>query len=51
MGYSILIPTVNRKDLLMEALEWYTIGMPNTNILVLDNGNQVTPEAQSKFNM
>jgi GT2 family glycosyltransferase len=24
----------------MEALEWYTIGMPNTNILVLDNGNQ-----------
>lgn len=44
MSYCIAIPTINRKDLLMDALEWYTQNMPNTQILVVDNGNQNIPE-------
>jgi GT2 family glycosyltransferase len=44
MSYCIAIPTINRKDLLMDALEWYTQNMPNTQILVVDNGNQDIPE-------
>lgn len=38
--YCILIPTVNRADLLRNALDWYTKYLPNTDIVVLDNGNQ-----------
>jgi GT2 family glycosyltransferase len=40
MKFCILIPTINRKDLLMEALEHYKYDYPNTTILILDNGNQ-----------
>lgn len=37
--YCILIPTINRKDLLVEALDWYITNLP-VEILVLDNGKQ-----------
>jgi len=40
MSFCILIPTINRKDLLMEALEHYIIAYPNTDILIVDNGMQ-----------
>ena len=36
----ILIPTINRKDLLMKALESYSEVMPEVTKLILDNGNQ-----------
>jgi glycosyltransferase involved in cell wall biosynthesis len=36
----ILIPTINRADLLNEALEVYENCFPNTMIYVLDNGKQ-----------
>lgn len=39
----ILIPTVNRKDLLMKALESYSELMPEVTKLVLDNGHQQIP--------
>jgi GT2 family glycosyltransferase len=39
MSYCILIPTVNRKDLLMNALEWYVYNL-KVDIIVLDNGKQ-----------
>lgn len=39
----ILIPTINRKDLLMEALKSYSELMPEVNKLILDNGNQDIP--------
>jgi len=39
----ILIPTINRKDLLMEALQTYSKLIPNVTKLVLDNGNQDIP--------
>lgn len=38
--FCILIPTINRKDLLMEALEHYIIAYPNTKIYIVDNGQQ-----------
>lgn len=38
--FCILIPTVNRKDLLMEALPYYVMHYFNHHILILDNGNQ-----------
>lgn len=41
--FSILIPTINRKDLLVEALDWYCENLPNTEILILDNGEQDIP--------
>lgn len=40
MSYCILIPTINRKDLLMEALDWYIPNLKETEIIVLDNGKQ-----------
>jgi len=40
MKFCILIPTINRKDLLVGALDWYLPNMPNTEIIVLDNGKQ-----------
>ncbi len=46
MKYCILIPTINRKDLLVPALEYYTENMPNTEIFVWDNGNQAIPQMQ-----
>jgi len=39
----ILIPTVNRKDLLMNALKIYCKLFPNITKLILDNGNQDIP--------
>ena len=39
MSYCILIPTVNRKDLLMPALDWYITNL-KVEIIVLDNGKQ-----------
>jgi GT2 family glycosyltransferase len=38
--FCILIPTINRADLLNEALKIYAKSYPNTCIFVLDNGNQ-----------
>lgn len=40
MSYCILIPTINRKDLLMQALNWYVPNLRETEIIVLDNGKQ-----------
>lgn len=40
MGYCILIPTVNRKDLLRTALDWYISNLKSVEIIVLDNGKQ-----------
>jgi len=40
MSYCILIPTINRKDLLMEALDWYIPNLKETEIIILDNGKQ-----------
>lgn len=48
MGFAILIPTVNRKDLLMEALPYYATHYPNTNIIILDNGRQHIPQPTPK---
>ena len=39
MSHCILIPTINRKDLLIEALDWYLTNL-KTQIIVLDNGKQ-----------
>lgn len=41
--FCILIPTINRKDLLMEALEHYVVAYPNTQIFIVDNGRQDIP--------
>ena len=43
MKFCILIPTLNRKDLLLEALDYYTNTFLNTPIYILDNGNQDIP--------
>lgn len=40
MSYCIAIPTINRKDLLVDALSWYLRNLPTTEIIVLDNGQQ-----------
>ena len=40
-NFCILIPTVNRKDLLERALSIYSQQYPNVRIVVLDNGNQM----------
>jgi GT2 family glycosyltransferase len=49
MSFCILIPTINRKDLLMEALEHYIIAYPNTDIFIVDNGFQIIPQITSKL--
>lgn len=38
--FAIGIPTINRYDLLHEALSRYVRDFPNTEIIVLDNGHQ-----------
>jgi len=43
MRFCILIPTLNRKDLLLEALDYYTNVFTNTPIYILDNGKQDIP--------
>ena len=40
MSFCIAIPTVNRYDLLIDALNLYSLNMPNTDIFIVDNGNQ-----------
>ena len=40
MSLCILIPTINRKDLLMEAMDWYSTNIRQTEIIILDNGKQ-----------
>jgi GT2 family glycosyltransferase len=43
MKFCILIPTLNRKDLLLEALDYYTNVFTNISIYILDNGKQDIP--------
>jgi GT2 family glycosyltransferase len=43
--FCILIPTINRADLLMEALREYPSLYPSTNIIILDSGSQDIPES------
>jgi GT2 family glycosyltransferase len=43
MKFCILIPTLNRKDLLLEALNYYNNVFTNTPIYILDNGKQDIP--------
>lgn len=38
--FQILIPTINRQDLLNPTLEFYLNNFPNTTISVFDNGSQ-----------
>lgn len=38
--FEILIPTINRADLLNPSLEFYIDNFPNTTIRVFDNGHQ-----------
>jgi len=40
MNFCILIPTINRADLLMEALPVYKEVYPNVKVYILDNGHQ-----------
>lgn len=40
MDYCILIPTINRKDLLTEALRYYAENYPDVTLFIKDNGNQ-----------
>ncbi len=47
--FCILIPTINRKDLLMEALEHYVNAYPNTQIYILDNGRQDIPRLSTNI--
>ena len=47
--FCILIPTINIKDLLMEELEYYVTGYPNTPIYVLDNGHQDIPRLSTNM--
>lgn len=47
--FCICIPTVNRKDLLVEALPYYCSLYPTTNIYVLDNGHQNIPQLCSRI--
>ncbi|MFY8161620.1 MAG: glycosyltransferase family 2 protein [Candidatus Kapaibacteriota bacterium] len=49
MSFCILIPTINRKDLLMEALEHYIIAYPNTDIFIVDNGFQIIPQLSNNM--
>lgn len=43
-NFCILIPTINRADLLMEALREYPTLYPTAEIIVLDSGSQDIPE-------
>ena len=47
--FCILIPTINRKDLLMEALEHYVVAYPNTQIFIVDNGKQDIPRLSTNM--
>jgi glycosyltransferase involved in cell wall biosynthesis len=45
--FAIGIPTINRADLLMPSLEKYQNDFPNTDIHVIDNGNQTFESYQN----
>ena len=49
MRFAIGIPTINRADLLNEALEKYFIDFPNADILILDNGKQDILKRKQNF--
>ena len=49
MRFAVGIPTINRADLLNEALEKYFIDFPNADILILDNGNQDIIKRKENF--
>jgi GT2 family glycosyltransferase len=40
LNFTIGIPTLNRKDLLVPALLYYQMDFPDTRIMILDNGRQ-----------
>ena len=40
LKFAIGIPTINRNDLLQEALNKYAETYPDTDIFIIDNGNQ-----------
>jgi GT2 family glycosyltransferase len=40
MAFCILIPTINQKELLEQALSYYAKNFPRTKKYILDNGNQ-----------
>lgn len=40
INFFIGIPTINRADLLNDALKKYIVDFPSTKILIMDNGNQ-----------
>jgi GT2 family glycosyltransferase len=42
--FCILIPTINQKELLLEALEYYKIAFISTSIYIVDNGMQNIPK-------
>ena len=46
IDFCILIPTINRYDLLKEALEVYPELYPHIDIIVLDSGNQGIPDSE-----
>lgn len=49
MNFCILIPTINRADLLMEALPVYKEIYPNVKVYILDNGDQNIPKLSPNF--
>jgi len=49
MNFCILIPTINRADLLMEALPVYKEVYPNVKVYILDNGHQKIPISSKNF--
>lgn len=42
--FCICIPTINQKDLLVEALRHYVVSCPSCKIIILDNGKQNIPQ-------
>ena len=40
MSFCILIPTINQKELLEQALDYYAKNFPKTKKYIVDNGNQ-----------
>ena len=51
MSFCILIPTINQKDLLVNALNVYVKCYPNIDIFILDNGNQDIPELTQRIHV
>jgi len=47
--FAIGIPTLNRADLLNQALDLYFKNLPNVKIFILDNGNQNIKSRENNF--